>query len=360
MRLRAITFTVHKRIPLTISRGTYRENPIVGVQVEHEGIQGWGEACPFSIVDPPQTLTDLLSGIQALTPLVEDCTPWERQRLEEQWQGLGIPSAILAAVDMALYDWMGKRVKQPLWRLWGLDPGRCPLTTVTLGIATPEQAQARAQQWMEQVQARAFKLKLGHPEGIEADQDMVLAVQEVVPVGSLLTVDANGGWTLEESLHMCNWLAGQGVACIEQPLERGLEQQMTTLWHQSPIPILADESCLDSRDIRDLVGCVHGINIKLMKCGGLTEALRMIHTARAYGLHIMLGCYGNTALANTAAAHLGPLVDYLDLDSHLNLTDDPFEGAMMDEGRLVPSERYGLGVRRRPQSEANGSSSDEL
>jgi muconate cycloisomerase len=366
MRLRATPFTVHKRVALTISRGSQAENPVVGVQIDHNGIQGWGEACPFAIAEPPQTLEDILTAIRELIPVMAAFTPWDRQAIEAEWQRLGIPSAVRAAVDMALHDWMGKKVGQPLWRLWGLDPKRAPVTTVTIGILPPEQAQERAQQWIEQVQPHAFKVKMGNPDGIRADQAMLIALQEILPSGSLITVDANGGWTLEESLHMCNWLAGQGVACVEQPLERGREQELVTLWHQSPIPILADESCLTNSDIPALVGHVHGINIKLMKSGGLSEAMRMIHTARAHGMQVMLGCYGNTSLANTAAAHLGSLVDYLDLDSQLNLLDDPFIGALPVEGRLMPSDLPGLGVRRRPEQaaqesnngSANGSSTD--
>lgn len=359
MRLRATPFTVHKRVALAISRGSQTENPVVGVQIEQDGIRGWGEACPFAITEPPQTLEDILTGIQALSPALESFSPWQRQAIEAECQRLKIPSSVRAAVDIALYDWMGKRVGQPLWRLWGLDPLRSPVTTVTIGILSPEQAQQRAQQWIEAVQPQAFKIKMGNPEGIQADQAMLIALQEMLPSGAVLTVDANGGWTLEESLHMCNWLAGQGVACVEQPLERGREQELVTLWHQSPIPVLADESCLDNADIPALVGHVHGINIKLMKCGGLSEALRMIHTARAHGMQIMLGCYGNTSLANTAAAHLAPLVDFVDLDSQLNLEDDPFEGAVPIHGRLIPPDRPGLGVRRRSQitpGSVNGSS----
>ncbi|MEN9229637.1 MAG: enolase C-terminal domain-like protein, partial [Thermostichus sp. DG02_5_bins_236] len=165
-----------------------------------------------------------------------------------------------------------------------------------------------------------------------------------IPLGSLITVDANGAWTVEQTLSMSNWLAGQGVSYLEQPLDRGREAGLITLWHESKLPIFVDESCFDSRDIPGLVDRVHGINIKLMKCGGLREALRMIHTAKAHGLQVMLGCYSNTALGNTAAAHLAPLVDYLDLDSHLNLVDDPFCGALLEKGRLVPTDRPGLGV----------------
>jgi len=344
MHLQLETFTVHKRFPLTISRGTYSESTILWLRVQQEGIEGWGEACPFSVGDPPQTLADLQGALESLRGPLADLSPWQRQQVEEQMLEMGIPSAARAAVDMALYDWMGKRLDQPLWRLWGLNPDHSPLTSVTIGINSPAAAQQRAQDWLQLQDLQAFKIKLGHPEGIAADQAMVIALQEVIPTGSLITVDANGGWTMEQTLSMCNWLAGQGVEYVEQPLEQGKDQGLIELWHQSPLPIFVDESCFSTAEIPALADRVHGINIKLMKSGGLTEALRMIHTARSHGLQVMIGCYGNTALANSAAAQLGPLVDYLDLDSHLNLTDDPFTGVPLHQGRLVLSEAPGLGV----------------
>jgi L-alanine-DL-glutamate epimerase-like enolase superfamily enzyme len=347
MQLHIQTFTVHKRVPLTISRGTQTSTPVVWIQLEHEGLQGWGEACPFTVDEHPQTLEEIQVALQLLAGSLEGFTPWDRQAITALMLEREMPSAARAAVDMALHDWMGKALQVPLWKLWGLDRRYCPQTTVTIGISSPEQAQEQAQSWIERGEISAFKLKLGHPEGTPLDQAMVIAVQEVIPTGSLLTVDANGGWTLEEAVPMCNWLAGQGVALVEQPLEKGKEKQLMSLWHQAALPIFADESCFTSRDIPQLINRIHGINIKLMKSGGLTEALRMIHTARALGLQVMLGCYGHTALANAAAAQLGPLVDYLDLDSHLNLVDDPFIGPELQQGYLMPSDQPGLGVKSR-------------
>lgn len=346
MRLQFETFTVHKRFPLTISRGTYSESTSLWIRIEQEGIEGWGEASPFSVGDQPQPLEHLQPALGRLSSTLADLTPWQRQQIQQQMHEMQIPSAAQAGIDMALYDWMGKRLNQPLWRLWGLDPQQSPLTSVTIGINTPEAAQQRAQDWLQLQDLKAFKIKLGHPEGIRADQAMVIALQQVIPMGSVITVDANGGWTPEQTLSMCNWLAGQGVEYVEQPLDKGKEEGLIEIWHRSPLPIFVDESCFTSDQIPYLANRVHGINIKLMKSGGLTEALRMIHTARSYGLKVMLGCYGHTALANSAAAQLGPLVDYLDLDSHLNLTDDPFEGVSLEKGRLILSEEPGLGVKR--------------
>jgi L-alanine-DL-glutamate epimerase-like enolase superfamily enzyme len=173
-----------------------------------------------------------------------------------------------------------------------------------------------------------------------------LAVKQAAPHISQVSVDANGGWNLEQAVTMAKWLADQGVTYLEQPLAKGQEGDLPELYHQSPLPIFVDESCFTSYDLLPLSDRVHGVNIKLMKSGGLSEALRMIHTARACGLKVMFGCYSDSALANTALAHLSPLVDYVDLDSHLNLVDDPFSGADFQQGRVVPTAQPGLGVRR--------------
>ncbi len=345
MQIYVEPFTVHKRYALTISRGTHTDTTLAWVRVEQDGLEGWGEACPFSVSDDyHQSLDDILTGLQVAKGILRRYSPWDRQQIETQLVQAGIPSAARAAVDMALHDWMGKKLGMPLWQLWGLDRSRIPPTTMTIGISTPQEAQERALAWMKETQTQSFKIKLGSDLGLMADQNMLIAVQEVIPLGSLITVDANGAWTVEQSLSMSNWLAGQGVSYLEQPLDKGREAGLITLWHESKLPIFVDESCFDNSDIPALTDRVHGINIKLMKCGGLSEALRMIHTAKSHGLQVMLGCYSNTALGNTAAAHLAPLVDYLDLDSHLNLIDDPFSGAILHNGCLVPTDQAGLGV----------------
>jgi muconate cycloisomerase len=253
---------------------------------------------------------------------------------------------------MALHDWQGKRVGLPLWRLWGLDRDRIVPTSVTIGINSPSGALQRLRDWRQVTGANVLKVKLGSSEGIEADQAMLMAIREAAP-DAMLSVDANGGWSLEDAVTMCSWLAKMGVKYVEQPLgreaEAGImgESSFKELYKRSPLPIFVDESCFTGKDIPQLADRVHGVNIKLMKCGGLTEAIRMVHTAKACGLQVMFGCYSDSAISNTAAAQLSPLADYLDLDSHLNLIDDPFIGASIQDGRLLPSDLPGLGVIRR-------------
>ncbi len=350
MRVHYETFTVHKRFPLTISRGTTAETTNLWVRVEADGVEGWGEASPFSIGTYRETTEYLLESARALPDLLEPLHPTQRQVVEEQLKTHNLPSALRCAVDVALHDWLGKRVGMPLWKLWGLNCERIVPTTVTIGINPPDVARQRVRDWLALTGARALKVKLGSPEGIEADKAMFSAVREETPQGVVLRVDANGGWNLTDALTMCRWLAERGVEYVEQPLPKGMEDALPELYRRSPLPIFADESVFTSADVVRLADRVHGVNLKLMKCGGPTEALRIVHTARACGLQVMYGCYSDSSLAITAAVHLSPLADDLDLDSHLNLLDDPFVGAELMDGRVLPNDLPGLGVRRREDS----------
>jgi L-Ala-D/L-Glu epimerase len=344
MQVEVNLFTVNKRFPLTISRGTTAQTTNVWVRISQDGIEGWGEASPFGVGNYSQSTDTISSCLQQLAPVLQAFSPLQRQQVEEMLIKEQVPSSVRAALDIAMHDWLGKRVGLPLWQIWGLDRNVIVPTSVTIGIDSPEGARARARNWLQFMDVRLFKVKLGSPDGIEADQKMLLAVREEAPELEFF-VDANGGWSLSDATQMCNWLADLGIKYVEQPLKRGQEESLAKLKEQSPLPIFVDESCFTSADIPHLANYVDGINIKLMKSGGLTEAMRMVHTARAYGLQVMFGCYSDSSLANTAAVQLSPLADYLDLDSHLNLIDDPFTGAIVQEGRVLPNDLPGLGVK---------------
>lgn len=346
MHIRVQPFTVHKRFALTISRGTTAESTNLWLVLEHDGIAGWGEASPFSLRGEAQTAERLMAQIQQVAPLLEPLSPLDGQRIEQILHERQVLSAARTAIDLAMHDWIGKRAGLPLWQLWGLDRQRIVPTSATIGISTPEAARQRLRHWLQFAPFQAVKVKLGSPAGIEADQAMLQAVLEEVPTGAKVSIDANGGWTVDEAIAMSHWLADQGVTYIEQPLADSQDDALPKLYRESPLPIFVDESCFSTADIPRLADRVHGINIKLMKSGGLSEALRMVHTAKACGLQVMFGCYSDSAIANTAAAQLGPFADHLDLDSHLNLLDDPFVGAALQEGCLQPTDLPGLGVRR--------------
>ncbi|BAY85032.1 mandelate racemase/muconate lactonizing protein [Calothrix parasitica NIES-267] len=345
MKIDVEIFTVNKRFPLTISRGTTAKTTNLWVKISEDGIEGWGEASPFSVGNYPQTTQIIQESILQIAPNLLKKHPSERQQIEQVLIKAQIPSAAKAAIDTALHDWMGKRAGLPLWQMWGLDRNVIKPISVTIGISSPQDARKRVRDWLEFMDVKMLKVKLGSPEGIEADRKMLDAVREEAPTPDLY-VDANGGWSLEDAQQMSLILADMGVKYIEQPLIRGQEKKLVELKKLSPIPIFVDESCFTSADIPYLAECADGVNIKLMKSGGLTEAMRMIHTARSCGLQVMFGCYSDSTLANTALAQLAPLADYLDLDSHLNLIDDPFGGALIEEGKILPNNLPGLGVQR--------------
>ncbi len=350
MELSIQPFTVHKRVPLTISRGTTATATNLWIKIRADGLEGWGEAAPFSIGSHHQTLAQLQQDMACLQTVLAPYHPWDRQAIEAAIQPLGLQSASRAALDVALWDWCGQATQQPLWKLLGLDLSAITPTSVTVGIMEPEAALQRAQSWLDQTQARAIKVKLGNPKGIEADRAMFQAIYDQVPAHLSLSVDANGGWSLDQAITMAQWLGERGITHLEQPLPVHIDHQLLLLRQQSPVPIFVDESCFCGQDIPRLVPLVDGINIKLMKAGGITEVLRMIHTARSAGLKVMFGCYSDSSLANAAMAQLSSLADYLDLDSHLNLQDDPFTGLNLSDGRILPSADPGLGLAYVPHS----------
>ncbi|EAZ90161.1 Mandelate racemase/muconate lactonizing enzyme [Crocosphaera chwakensis CCY0110] len=338
-------FTVHKRFPLTISRGTTASNTNLWVKIESEGIEGWGEASPFSIVKGNKLNSEQLQQeLTKIIPILEKFNPLQRQEIETVLLENNLNSSLRAAIDTALYDWLGKKVNLPLWKLWGLKGDRLFPISVTIGISSPEKAVERVRNWLNFMEVNLLKIKLGSPEGIEADKAMILAIRKETPYIPL-TVDANGGWTLKEAINMSDWLEKQNVKYIEQPLNVGDEGNLTVLYERSPLPIFVDESCFNSQDIIKFSPYIHGINIKLMKAGGLSEVMRMISIAKACKLQVMYGCYSDSSLANTAMTHLATYADYLDLDSHLNLIDDPFQGVTLKEGKLMLNHLPGLGVK---------------
>jgi muconate cycloisomerase len=195
--------------------------------------------------------------------------------------------------------------------------------------------------------AKRLKVKLGSPAGVEADRALFATVRECTPVGVGLRVDANGGWRdVAEARAMLSWLAERGAEYVEQPLAVGREAELLALFVGRPLPLYVDESVRTAADVPPLAGRVDGVNLKLLKAGGIRAGLRLIHTARAHGLSVMIGCFGESSLGIAAGAALAPLVDHVDLDSHLNLTNDPFTGLRWNDGRTLPGDGPGLGVQR--------------
>jgi len=255
-------------------------------------------------------------------------------------------SAARAAVDIALHDLVAKILGVPLYRLLGLDADKTPLTSITVGLDRPEVMQRKVS---ELGTAPIIKIKVGG----ERDEEVVRAVREMTP--ATLRVDANAAWTAPQAVEKIAALRDFDIEFVEQPLAADDIEGLRWLQERTEMPIVLDESVQVAEDIPRLVGCAQGINIKLMKCGGLREALRMIHVARAHGFQIMLGCMVETSVAITAAAHLSPLVDFADLDGHLLIENDPYQGVRVADGKLILPDRPGIGVQERHARGEDGS-----
>lgn len=315
--------------PFGVSRETSTEKFNTFVEVDN----GLGEAAPLSFYgESRETLEAVLPLLLAV--IEEDPFAIEQSHANMQ-RRIGMNSAAKAAVDMALYDRLGKHLGQPLYRIWGLDPEKTPLSTYTIGLDTTEEMVRKTRQAEEYP---ILKIKMGQP----GDLEQLRAIREVTD--KPIRVDANAAWTPKEALSKIDAMRELGVEFVEQPLPPENVEGMRWLYRRSRLPLIVDESCKTSKDIPGLVGQCDGINIKLMKSGGLHEALKMVATARAHGLQIMLGSMIESSLANTAAAHLSPLVDYADLDGHVLIAEDPYEGLFLEEGKIRLPDGPGLGV----------------
>jgi L-Ala-D/L-Glu epimerase len=214
-----------------------------------------------------------------------------------------------------------------------------------VGLNPPDITRERVPELLRRTRAKCLKIKLGSPQGLEYDQVHFEAAAEAArPYGPKLRVDANGGWDVPTARSMMHWLAARGVDYVEQPLVEGAEADLPHVFRGRPMPIFVDESCRFAPDVLKVADFVDGVNLKLMKCGGITEALRIVATSRALGLKTMIGCMSESSVAISAGAALGGLFDHIDLDSHLNLDPDPACGAPMIEGCLIPTDAPGHGA----------------
>jgi L-alanine-DL-glutamate epimerase-like enolase superfamily enzyme len=343
MRCRLRRFSLTKAVPLTISRGTMASVQHLCLEIEQDGCRGRGETGGFDTGQRRYDIEAIEAELRALLPALAAADARCRQALDPLLEPLSPPAR--CAVDLALHDWWGQRLGRPLWQLWGLDRRACRRTSVTLGLGTPEMVLARLERWRQHLPASRVKLKLGSPDGPDHDRALVEALQPRLQ-GAELQVDANGGWTAEQARRLLPWLAERGVVLVEQPLPAAVDDgpAFADLCGRAPLALVADESCWDLTDLLRLAPHVDGVNLKLLKTGGLTDALLMARTARRMGVRLMLGCYSDSALLNGAAAQLLPLVEWPDLDSHLNMVDDPFRGPQQDGDLLWPGDGPGLGV----------------
>ena len=336
------TIQVTKRFPLRISRGTSTGSLNLFVFVTHDGCTGVGECAPGTGFD--ETLAAVaLSQLNEL--FGQGLDGLSIHQILARAVEMDLDKAAEAALDIALWDNLGQRAGMPLYKLFGLSKPKVP-TSVTIGINPPDVIRDRVPLLLETNNGRALKIKLGNPDGMDADKASFEAVRESVGAWHpLLRVDANGGWTPEIAIQMSAWLAERGCDYVEQPLAAGQESELPAVFKERKLPIFLDESIRSSHDVPKYADRCDGVNLKLMKTGGLSEALRLVATARAHGLQTMIGCMGESSVAIGAGAHIGALFDHIDLDSHLKLTPDPAVGLAMVDGVVTPGDEPGLGVR---------------
>lgn len=344
MRLTHEPLDVATRFPFRIAHGekTVHENTLV--RIEHEGVTGLGEASPSHYYGETRAMVG--EALDTWAPHLGD-DPYAIEaihaRLDTVLQG---HDAARAAIDMALHDWIGRRLGQPVWRLFGLDPSRVPLSCVTLGMADPAEMERK----LETVQDfPRIKVKLGGPGDIENLRRVRARYK------GALQADANAAWSAAEAVRTLRAIEPLGIELVEQPVARGDLDGLRWVRDRVGIPVYADESCHHLADIGMLAGRVDGVNLKIMKCGGIAEMRRMIHAARACGLRILLGSMVETSLGLSAAAQLAPLADALDLDGRWLIASDPYDGAPRELGVIALHDRPGLGVLPATQGPAAGS-----
>ena len=326
MELTARTVSLALAEEFGIARGSRTQTEVVQVELSHDGLVGRGEAAPvYYRGETAATASEFLSSVR----LTDD--PFA---LEENLSTPG-DAAGRAALDAALHDWVGRRLGVPVWRLLGLSRV-APVTSYTLGIDTLDGTRERARR---AAAFRALKVKVGGAEDL-ARLEAVKAETDAP-----LRVDANEGWTLSQACELVPALVELGVELIEQPFPAGDLESFRALRELSPRPpVIVDEGCQDLGDVAGVAAYADGINVKLAKSGGLREALRMVHAARALGLRVMIGCMVESQLGVAPAAQIASLADWVDLDGHLLLAEEPFRGLQLEDGCVLPSHGPGLGV----------------
>ncbi len=345
---------LEKRFPLAISRGILTGSDNLFVSVTWQDVTGWGEICPGKSegVDSVESARTRLEYFLTNDLEPSGLQPLSIHQVYDRGIQQGLPLCVLAGLDIALWDWLGKKAGLPLYQLLGLGKPTVP-TSMTIGINPPDVVRDRVPLLLENTSIRFLKIKLGSPEGIEADQAMFTQVLESTKkYRAGLRVDANGGWCTDDALFMMKWLAARNTDYVEQPLKEGQEEDLPGIFRNRPLPVYLDESCRVSSDIKSWWRHVDGVNLKLMKCGGITEALRIIAVARSYGLKTMIGCMGESSISISAGAAISGLLDHVDLDSHLNLEPDPCTGATLVDGIVMPNDLPGHGATLKPEYHA--------
>jgi L-Ala-D/L-Glu epimerase len=334
MELRAHKVSLALTETFTIARQSRDVEHVVHVELEHDGIVGYGEGAPVDYWG--ETDDSMLAFLEDEAPTLIGGDPYAREYIGCRLAMRPGEQGAKQAIDAALHDWLGKRLGEPVWRLFGLSP-TSPPTSYTIGIDSIEGTIDRTRRAHGY---QVLKVKVGGPDDLARLQ----AVAE--NTSARIRIDGNEGWTLETARELMPVLVEMGVEFVEQPFPRADLDSFRALRETGPrIPVVIDEGCGDLLDVARIAGYADGVNIKLAKSGGMREALRMIHAARALGLQVMLGCMIESELGIAAAAQIASLVDHVDLDGHLLISNSPFTGLGFRDGGVVASADPGLGVR---------------
>jgi L-Ala-D/L-Glu epimerase len=326
-------FTLKLKHHFKIARDERSEQPTLIVELKDGDLSGFGEATtnPYygitydNMRECLEKASSYLADYQLFTP--------ERLWADLKYFFLKNPFA-QCALDEAVWDLYGRKKAKPLYQVWGLDLAKMPQTNYTIGIDTVETMVKK----LQEMPWNLYKIKLG------TSDDLRIVKELRKHTSAVFRVDANCGWTPEETIQNADELKKLGVEFIEQPLKADDWQGMAWVYQHSSLPIIADESCIVEADVEKCLGYFHGINIKLMKCGGITPARRMIEKARQLGLKVMIGCMTESTVGVSAIAHLAPLLDYVDMDGPLLLANDPAQGVQITREKVIFANSYGTGV----------------
>jgi L-alanine-DL-glutamate epimerase-like enolase superfamily enzyme len=334
LKFRFYPYTLELKHVFTIATNSRTTTAVTMVEVEKDGIIGYGEASmPPYLGETHETAKAFLSKVH----LEKYDSLFRLEEILADVDAIAPGNhAAKAAVDIALHDWMGKKMGYPWYAIWGLDPANTPVTSFTIGIDTMDVVREKTK---EASIYKVLKVKLGR----DNDREMIETIRSVTD--KPIRVDVNQGWKdRNAALKMIEWLATKGIEFVEQPMPKEQIDDIAWLREKSPLPIVGDESVTRLPDVRKAYGVYDGINIKLMKCTGMREAYSMILLARALEMKIMLGCMVESSCAISAAAQLSPLVDWADLDGALLIKNDPFRGTTIVDGKVTLTDHPGIGV----------------
>jgi L-alanine-DL-glutamate epimerase-like enolase superfamily enzyme len=334
LKLRFLPHDLFLKHTFTIANSSRKTTPDMLTCIEFDGLFGYGEASmPPYLGESVDSATKFLSSLD----LGQFKDPFQMDDILAYVDSV-MPGncAAKASIDIALHDLVGKIMGQPWYKIWGFDPADTPNTSFTIGIDTPEVVRQKVS---EAAPYKILKVKLG----MATDKEMIETIRSVTD--KPLCVDVNQGWTdRNKALEMIHWLKEKGVVFVEQPMPKTAINDMAWLTENSPLPTIGDESVQRLHDVIKAKGVYSGINIKLMKCTGMREAHQMLTLAKSLGMKVMIGCMTETSCAISAAAQLSPKTDWADLDGNLLISNDPYSGVQVVDGRITLIDKPGIGI----------------